>query len=170
MSNLKSTAAFNYNYTKIMTFNCILLEQEQNNFPHILLNWDKLFSLRELNLCAIHFRRKTYCRLQVVHSACIWKRHCSTLTHVSDRVGRGKLTVQSPKHLTSSSFLINLAFKPLPDSLEKYDILSIYGVTNSHLSTPVLSAVAAWKSSSISQNQVISPRTDHFCFHCWCLC
>lgn len=39
---------------------------------------------QELRLCAIHFKRKTYRRFQVVHSACIWKHHHSH-SHVSQK-------------------------------------------------------------------------------------
>lgn len=55
--------------------------------PPTLPVWCVCFSIEmrqkilrsELKLCALHFRRTTYCGLQVVHSACIWKRHRSTL-------------------------------------------------------------------------------------------
>lgn len=54
-----------------------------------------------LRLCAVHFRRETYCRFQVLHSACIWKHRRSHSSHLSERVGRGKLIVQSPFRLQS---------------------------------------------------------------------
>lgn len=37
-----------------------------------------------LRLCAVHFRRETYCRFQVLHSACIWK-HRRSHSHISQK-------------------------------------------------------------------------------------
>lgn len=53
---------------------------------------------RGLKLCAIHFRRKTYCNLQVIHSACIWRRRYSTLTCLR-KGGKRKISHLLPANL-----------------------------------------------------------------------
>lgn len=118
---------------------------------------------RELNLCSIHFRKKIkICRLQVVHSACIWKRHWSML-----RVGRGKLTVQAPLHLFSPSYKLLIYHKICIQAFTWFQKKIWHPLEwQIPIFPPQSSDVAAWKFSSVSpicpQNQVISPQAGLF--------
>lgn len=140
--------------------------KKQKHIPVFIEMRQTIQPQRELTLCAIHFRRKTYCRLQVVHSACIWKLHCPVLTHVSERVGRGKLTVQSPLHLPSPSCNLLISHKfgiyaftwfsrkmwhPFYSWSDKFP--SFHPTPFCCRSLEVLQYI-----SSIPQNQVISPQ------------
>lgn len=143
MYSLKSTAAFNSPVTKnnyyifyTTSFHQLHLIKTEC-FPLFLLKWDKQFSIRENWTCALYTSEKKIkiCRLQVVHSACIWKRHWSML-----RVGRGKLTAQAPLHLFSPSYKLLIYHKICIQAFTWFHKknMTSFGVTNSHLSTPIL--------------------------------
>lgn len=106
-----------------------------------------------LRLCAVHFRRKTYCRFLVVHSACIWK-HRRSHSHISQKGWEEENELSNlpfVSRLLSLNPLISCTLATratIPESVQKYDILSVCGVTNSHLSIPRPSL--CWSSLKLS--------------------
>ena len=132
-------------------------------YPPPRLCWNDSASELDSNCVLYTSEGKTYCGFQVVHSACVWKNVTAQLSPVSQKGWEEENQLSNLPYVShllpanSTNFLINLAFKPLPDSLEKYDILSVYRVTNSHLSTRVLSAVAV-----LQHSPSISPRIRWF--------
>lgn len=142
-----------YIFYTVSSFNCIWLEQKQDTVSPVFVEIrQKIQPQRGSCNCVLYTSEGKH----TVGSRWFTQPASGNITtlntHLCLRKG-GKRKIKCPISLTSPisflqiyEFLINLAFKPLPDSLEKYDILSVCGVTNSHLSTPVLSAgaVAAW--------------------------